>query len=265
MARRLFNLLTFLSFLAFVCLLALWIRQSHRFVPKQRLPQERGYNAMDRAVHAQLDRVLPVITFDDVSLSDALDFMRDVSGADLVVNWKSIDAAGIPRSKPITLRISGMTYATALARVVDAAGLAYAQDESLICISTRSDLRRIGTQYRPRWPWPSDEDLQVQQGSYADFYYAFGTQAPPQPLGVACNAAGRGFEVQPDVNWEALRSLGLAPQTPVEVQAPGEMRDWFEAVLRHASADHEIQYQVRNGRLLVAPKEWFDRDERPAD
>ena len=47
----------------------------------------RGQNAQARVL---LDRELPAINFAGVSLRDALDFLRDVSGANMHVNWKAI-------------------------------------------------------------------------------------------------------------------------------------------------------------------------------
>ena len=34
-----------------------------------------------------LPRKLPVVQFDEVALSDVIDFMHDISGCDLVVDW----------------------------------------------------------------------------------------------------------------------------------------------------------------------------------
>src|SRR6266568_2628916 len=59
-------------------------------------------NAANAQTRAQLDRVLPAVNFTNVTLKDAIDFLRDVSGSNIHVNWKAIEAAGITQDTPIT-------------------------------------------------------------------------------------------------------------------------------------------------------------------
>ena len=42
------------------------------------------------AVIARLDRQLPEVNFKGQGLSDVMDFLRDVSGAEIFVNWRLI-------------------------------------------------------------------------------------------------------------------------------------------------------------------------------
>jgi len=42
----------------------------------------------------QLNATLPEVKFDGVSLADAIDFLRDVSGANIIVNWKALEGEG---------------------------------------------------------------------------------------------------------------------------------------------------------------------------
>jgi len=77
----------------------------------------------DKQMQAQLDRVMPELNFQGVSLSDVVDFMRDVSGANIVPNWKSLEAAGIDRNSPVTLRVRNIHFSKALSLVFqEAAG-----------------------------------------------------------------------------------------------------------------------------------------------
>ena len=59
---------------AFVCLVVLWILAA-------------GHCGAVSAKHS-LDMVLPATNLDNVSISDAIDFLRDVSGANIHVNWR---------------------------------------------------------------------------------------------------------------------------------------------------------------------------------
>jgi general secretion pathway protein D len=109
---------------------------------------ERGGNdAAGRAVQAQLDRQLPELQFDAVGFSDVIDFLRDVSGSNLFVNWKSLEAAGVDRNAPVTARLHNVKFSKALNVILDSVGggqtkLGYTVDEGVITISTAEDLSK---------------------------------------------------------------------------------------------------------------------------
>jgi hypothetical protein len=56
------------------------------------------------ALRAKLDRRLPEVKFDGVGLSDVLDFLRNVSGLPLTVDWKGLGDAGVGHDDPVTAR-----------------------------------------------------------------------------------------------------------------------------------------------------------------
>jgi hypothetical protein len=101
--------------------------------------------AADRAVQTQLGRVLPEVSFDKVPLSDVVDFLRDVTGADVFLNWKALEDARIDRDTPVTIRLRDATFAKALDAILKAVGgratkLGYAVQDGVISISTANDL-----------------------------------------------------------------------------------------------------------------------------
>ncbi|HWE94098.1 MAG TPA: VIT domain-containing protein [Tepidisphaeraceae bacterium] len=112
----------------------------------QTVRPERGESTEDRAVQARLDRQLPEVQFDGVGLGDAVDFLRDVSGANLFVNWKVLAAAGIERNTPVSARLRNVKFGKALATVLDAVPgrgrVTYAIQGNVIVISTAADLSR---------------------------------------------------------------------------------------------------------------------------
>jgi bla regulator protein BlaR1 len=66
-------------------------RDQEKGLPKEgaEIPRE------ERATRAQLDRNLPECNFDGVALTDVLDFLHDVSGANIFINWKALADAGV--------------------------------------------------------------------------------------------------------------------------------------------------------------------------
>jgi hypothetical protein len=89
----------------------------------------------------QLSQTLPELRFEAVTLGDAIDFLRDVSGANIAVNWKALDATGVSRDTQVNLHVSGITLRKALEMTLsEAAGgdaLTFYVDEGVISITTR--------------------------------------------------------------------------------------------------------------------------------
>src|SRR5687767_11682430 len=46
-------------------------------------------------VGRSLNRTLPEMNFDGVALTDAVDFLRDITAANIVVNWRALEGAGV--------------------------------------------------------------------------------------------------------------------------------------------------------------------------
>lgn len=113
----------------------------------QTVQQERGEGREDRAIQAQLDRQLPELQFDGVGFSDVIDFLRDVSGANVFVNWKTLEGAGIDRNAPVTAKLRNVKFSKALGVILDSVGggttkLGYTIDDGVITISTSEDLAK---------------------------------------------------------------------------------------------------------------------------
>src|SRR5947209_2315500 len=70
----------------------------------------------------QLASVLPEVKFDGVALAESLDFLRDVSGANITVNWKALEEAGVTRDTPINIRLRHVSLKKAMEMVLSEAG-----------------------------------------------------------------------------------------------------------------------------------------------
>lgn len=114
----------------------------------QTVQQERGDTNESRAVQASLDRTLPEVHFDGAAFSDVIDFLRDVSGANVYVNWKSLEGAGIDKNAPVTTNLRNVKFSTALKVILDSVGgattkLGYTIEDGVITISTGDDLSKV--------------------------------------------------------------------------------------------------------------------------
>jgi hypothetical protein len=84
---------------------------------------------------------IPEVQFSGVALNDAIDFIRDVSGANVVVNWKALEEAGVSKDTPINVRLRVVSLRKALETVLSEAGggdkLGYDIDQNVITITTK--------------------------------------------------------------------------------------------------------------------------------
>jgi len=97
-------------------------------------------SAANAQTRAQLDRVLPAVNFANVTLKDAIDFLRDVSGSNIHVNWKAIEAAGITQDTQINIKLRQVSLRKVLTLLLSEAsggvGLTFYIDDGVIEITT---------------------------------------------------------------------------------------------------------------------------------
>ena len=96
---------------------------------------------VDAAPRTVLDRTLPESKFTGVTLGDAIDFVRDVSGLNIHVNWKALEAQNVTADTPINVRLKSVTVRKLLNMLLSEAGggdtLTYFVDEGVIEVTTR--------------------------------------------------------------------------------------------------------------------------------
>ncbi len=110
--------------------------------------EEQSLSPEDIATQQLLERRLPEIRFERVSLEDAIDFLRDLTGANIYVNWGALQAATIDTSTPVTARLRDVRLSKALQVILQDAGsvpvprvqLDYTVEDGVITISTAEDL-----------------------------------------------------------------------------------------------------------------------------
>jgi hypothetical protein len=91
---------------------------------------------------ALLERRLPAADLTNVPLGDALDFLRDVAGVNITVDWNALQAVNITRNTQINLNLHDVTAAKVLSLILEEAApgdvLTYSIDENVVEITTRA-------------------------------------------------------------------------------------------------------------------------------
>jgi len=98
-------------------------------------------NPDDALARRLLERRLPEVRFEAIAFSDVVDFLRDVTSANIFVNWRALEAAGIDRSAPVTTRLRDVRFRDALDKILADLGggtvsLGHVVDRGTITIST---------------------------------------------------------------------------------------------------------------------------------
>jgi general secretion pathway protein D len=114
--------------------------------------RERGEESEDADVQRQLDRVLPEVNFNQVAFGDVIDFLRDITTANIFVNWRALEAAGVDKNAPVTARLRNVKFSKALTLILAdvssqaTAKLGYTTGDGVITISTEEEIGKNTTQ-----------------------------------------------------------------------------------------------------------------------
>jgi len=104
----------------------------------------------DRRIRQALNQSVP-IEFDNVQLSNVIDYFKNTTEANFFVNWPTLQDAGVPRDTPIDLQLTNIPASRALDLVLEQAGarsiepIDYAIIDGIVQISTRQDLETSTT------------------------------------------------------------------------------------------------------------------------
>lgn len=90
---------------------------------------------------ASLDRKVPEARFENVGLGDAIEYVRDISGANLTVNWRALAELNVTKETPINVRLYNVSLRkvlnTVLAEAGAGSGLSYLVDDGVIEVTTQ--------------------------------------------------------------------------------------------------------------------------------
>ena len=64
---------------------------------------------------------MPELRFHGESLSDIIDFLRDVSGVPFIVDWDALAKAGVKKSTPVTANAKNLKFKDAITMILDSA------------------------------------------------------------------------------------------------------------------------------------------------
>ena len=88
-----------------------------------------------------LGRTIPGISFTNVTLREAIDFLREMSGVNVQVHWKALEQAGVTPDTMVNMRLRQVplrkVLTLLLSEVASGSALAYYIDDGVIEVTTR--------------------------------------------------------------------------------------------------------------------------------
>jgi hypothetical protein len=92
-----------------------------------------------------LNQRIPEVTFEGVPFEQVMDWVKELTGANVVVHWQTLSDAGVERDKPLTIKVKNLRLSQVLWMIMNEAGgsdvkLAYRASGSLIILSTAEEL-----------------------------------------------------------------------------------------------------------------------------
>jgi hypothetical protein len=123
-----------------------------------------------QAVNARwaLDEVVPDVNVDAIGIDRVIDFLRNVSGANIVVDWNTLTGAGVAKDAPVTLQVRGLTLRKVLQLALD-----QASPNTAMTMSVDQNVIEVTTQEA------ADRKLVTRTYSVADLVLPPVTSTPP--------------------------------------------------------------------------------------
>lgn len=98
----------------------------------------------DQRIHAALEKVLPEVRFENAPLEQIVQWLREVTKANVHVNYEELEGAGVFPDLGITITVRDLPTSRALRLVLDAAGrgvlLGYEVWDGVLFIATQEEL-----------------------------------------------------------------------------------------------------------------------------
>lgn len=140
-----------------------------------------------------LARALPEMKFDGVGLADAIDFLRDVTAANIHVDWRALEEAGISRDTPVNIRLRNVSLRKVLNMLLNEAGggdqIGWMVDEGVITITTKE---RVNSEMHTRIYNVEDLLMEIPQFTNAPSFSLESTSTRGSGSGSGSGGGGGG-------------------------------------------------------------------------
>ena len=198
---------------------------------QQRSAEQKPKVPDPKALEAQLERRLPEINFQGQGFADVIDFIRDVSGANVFVDWRALEKAGISKDAPVTAKLKDVKFKTGLDKILESIGTAkvkvgWKADQGVITIAPG------GAQRKPTviGKIPEEHDLVLPEVN-------FNGVALTDVVDFLRDVSGKNIFV----NWRELEAAGVKKDSKVDARLRNtRLSTTLQAVLESVSEGKSV-------------------------
>lgn len=100
----------------------------------------------DFELNSKLEDVQPEVSFEDEPLEKAIDYLQKINDVNIAVDWEDLEANGISRDKPVSLKLKNVTLRTVLKQTMAYVGgdvkIGYQIGDGLVSVASKEKLDR---------------------------------------------------------------------------------------------------------------------------
>ncbi|MCL2647701.1 MAG: hypothetical protein FWD61_11945 [Phycisphaerales bacterium] len=118
---------------------AVWAADNAKTASTESQPVVAARTALGQTIHE--------LNVDAIALERVINFLRDVSGTNIIVDWKVLEAAGVNKQTPISLQVRELTLRKMLQLVLDQASpqtqLVFSVDSNVLEITSQEEADKV--------------------------------------------------------------------------------------------------------------------------
>lgn len=99
-------------------------------------------NESERRVYEALDQTAP-LDFEEQPLSEFIDYLREVTKLDIVIDHKSLAEAGSGTDVPVTIQVKQVSYKSALKLLLDPLDLTWVFRDGVVYITSKTEAENM--------------------------------------------------------------------------------------------------------------------------
>ena len=214
-------------------------------------------------IQKKLGQNIRELDFSETSLDAAIAFIRDVSGLEIVVQWRALNKAGVHKGTKVSLQLKNVPVSRALKLLLSAAAepgtLTYAVRAGKVIISTPGALEKLPPEPKPSTRpatapvlpgEPSEAGKKTLEKLAAELTVLNFDQVELQD---AIQYLRKQLGAPLYVNWRGVKAAGASKSTKVSLKLEKvKLGDALRKLLAVAAGPGQLTYGVGEGLVLIS-------------
>ncbi len=207
----------------------------------------------DRKAEELLDHHLPQVNLPPIALSEALDFVHDVTGANMYVDWKAIELAGVTKTARAELSANDIPLRQVLEGLLKATGsesLEIHVIQGVVVVSTKLNFADRRAQIGPFLAELSDP---IHSAAVLD--------KPLVQVILRADSLDDAYQLLQDLSgvpivmkWQPMAADGIDRNTPISLDIRKSRLSTVLYFILDAAGDGKLGYVIRPTEIMAYDK-----------